>query len=140
MDDTRSRQHSRDAYLQLTIALKDTWTQRFMLLFCSTYCNCSLIQFNLQTYQLFCGRDIPDGGVVTDDMFNSFIKNELDTLFDGYTISNVLGMWKGVPEITNCISICTDEYNKVLAVANAYKQLFAQDSVAIQTLAPMAFV
>ena len=111
-----------------------------MLLFCSTYCNCSLIRFNLQTYQLFCGRDIPNGGVVTDDMFNSFIKDELDTLFDGYTISNVLGMWKGVPEITNCISICTDEYNKVLAVANAYKQLFSQDSVAIQTLAPMSFV
>ena len=99
-----------------------------------------LTQTVLQTYQLFCGRDIPSGGVVTDDMFNSFIKDELDTLFDGYTISNVLGMWKGVPEITNCISICTDEYNKVLAVANAYKQLFAQDSVAIQTLAPMSFV
>ncbi len=94
----------------------------------------------MQTYQLFCGRDIPTGGVVTDEMFNSFIKDELDTLFDGYTISNVLGMWKGVPEITNCISICTDRQDDVLKVAAAYKQLFAQDSVAIQTLAPMAFV
>ena len=94
----------------------------------------------MQTYQLFCGRDIPNGGVVTDEMFNSFIKDELDTVFDGYTISNVLGMWKGQPEVTNCISICTDRYNDVLAIANAYKQLFEQDSVAIQALAPMTFV
>jgi len=94
----------------------------------------------MQTYQLFCGRDIPNGGVVTDEMFNSFIKDELDTVFDGYTISNVRGMWKGQPEITNCISSCTDRYNDVLAIANAYKQLFEQDSVAIQALAPMTFV
>ena len=111
-----------------------------MLLFCSIYCNCSLIRFNLQTYQLFCGRDIPTGGVVTDDMFNSFIKDELDTLFDGYTVSDVQGVWKGTPEETKCISICTDREADVLKVAQAYKQLFKQDSVAIQMLAPMSFV
>jgi len=94
----------------------------------------------MQTYQLFCGRDIPSGGVVDDKSFNSFLEMHVNTVFDGYTVSNVMGMWKGVPEITNCISICTDREDDVLKVAQAYKELFEQDSVAIQTLAPMAFV
>ena len=94
----------------------------------------------MQTYQLFCGRDIPSGGVVDDKSFNSFLETHVNTTFDGYTVSNVMGMWKGTPEITNCISICTDRYADVLAIANAYKELFEQDSVAIQTLAPMSFV
>ena len=94
----------------------------------------------MQTYQLFCGRDIPSGGVVDDKSFNSFLEMHVNTAFDGYTVSNVMGMWKGTPEITNCISICTDRQADVLKIAQAYKELFEQDSVAIQTLAPMAFV
>ena len=58
----------------------------------------------------------------------------------GYTVTDVQGMWKGVSEDTKCLSFCTDAYDQVLAIANEYKQLFSQDSVAIQTLAPMAFV
>ena len=94
----------------------------------------------MQTYQLFCGRDIPGGGVVDDKSFNSFLEMHVNTSFDGYTVSNVMGMWKGTPEITNCISIWTDRCDDVLANANAYKELFEQDSVAIQALAPMSFV
>ena len=93
----------------------------------------------MQTYQLFCGRDIPTGGTVTDTMWDSFT-DIINDYFDGYTVSDVQGMWKGVSEDTKCLSFCTDEYSKVLAIANEYKQLFSQDSVAIQTLAPMAFV
>ena len=49
----------------------------------------------MQTYQLFCGRDIPSGGVVDDKSFNSFLEMHVNTAFDGYTVSNVMGMWKG---------------------------------------------
>ena len=94
----------------------------------------------MQTYQLFCGRDIPSGGHVDDNTFQYFLEYVVNPMFDGYTVTDVQGMWKGVSEDTKCLSFCTDEYNKVLAIANEYKQLFAQDSVAIQTLAPMAFV
>ena len=94
----------------------------------------------MQTYQLFCGRDIPGGGVVTDKRFNHFMKHCVDRMFDGYTVQSVLGMWKGQPEQTNMISICTDRYEDVLYIAEQYKELFEQDSVAIQTLAPMSFV
>ena len=94
----------------------------------------------MQTYQLFCGRDIPSGGTVTDQSFSSFLELCVDRYFDGYTVSDVQGMWKGKPEATKCISICTDKYQDVLYIAEQYKDLFEQDSVAIQTLAPMSFV
>ena len=93
----------------------------------------------MQTYQLFCGRDIPTGGTVTDSMWDSFT-DIINDYFDGYTVSDVQGMWKGTPEATKCVSVCTDDYASVLKVADAYKKLFEQDSVAIQTLAPMTFV
>ena len=93
----------------------------------------------MQTYQLFCARDISTGGTVTDTMWDSFT-DIIDDYFDGYTVSDVQGMWKGKPEATKCISVCTDRYDAVLAIADAYKKLFEQDSVAIQLLAPMSFV
>ena len=96
--------------------------------------------FQMQTYQLFCGRDIPTGGYVTRGAFKAFTQEHVDPLFDGYTVSDVQGVWKGVPEETKCISICTDREQDVMAIAKAYKELFNQDSVAIQLLAPMSFV
>jgi len=94
----------------------------------------------MQTYQLFCGRDIPSGGYVTRGAFRAFTQEHVDPLFDGYTVSDVQGVWKGTHEETKCISICTDREDDVLKVAAAYKRLFKQDSVAIQLLAPMTFV
>ena len=94
----------------------------------------------MKTYQLFCGRNMPNGGYVTLGAFKAFTQEHVNPLFMGYTVSDVQGVWKGIPEKTKCISICTDREQDVLAVAKAYKKLFNQDSVAIQQLAPMSFV
>ena len=93
-----------------------------------------------KTYQLFMGRDIPSGGVVTDRDWNAFMHEVLDEYFDGYTVSDVDGVWKGTHESTKCVSICTHKVEYVRAVAQAYKDLFAQDSVALQVLDPLQFV
>lgn len=93
-----------------------------------------------QTYQLFMGMNIPNGGHVTEHDWQAFMHEIIDNHFDGYTVSDVDGVWKGEHEHTKCVSICTNKYQQVLAVANAYKQLFKQDSVAIQQLQPMQFV
>ena len=92
----------------------------------------------MQTYQLFCGRDIPSGGHVDDNTFQYFLEYVVNPLFDGYTVTDVQG--KGCDLRTLSVSHSALMSSKVLAIANEYKQLFAQDSVAIQTLAPMAFV
>jgi len=55
-------------------------------------------------------------------------------------VSDVQGVWKGTPEATMRLYICPDREEDVMALAKAYKELFTQDSVAIQLLAPMSFV
>ena len=93
----------------------------------------------MNTYQLFMGRNIPNGDVVTNRDWEQFI-NVLDTVFDGYTISNVDGVWKSEHEDTKCVSVCTEFFEDVMYVARKYKDAFMQDSVAIQTLPAMEFV
>ena len=93
----------------------------------------------MQTYQLFMGRNIPNGDVVTNSDWEQFI-NVLDTVFDGYSITNVDGVWKSEHEDTKCVSVCTKYYDDVLYVARKYKDAFDQDAVAIQTLPAMEFV
>ena len=94
----------------------------------------------MRTYQLYMGMDIPSGGQVTDHDWDAFMHDVIDDHFDGYTVTDVDGVWKGTHERTKCVSICTNKHEYVMAVAKAYKNLFKQDSVAIQQLEPMSFV
>jgi hypothetical protein len=93
----------------------------------------------MKTYQLFMGRNIPNGDIVTNKEWQEFI-NVLDTVFDGYTISEVDGVWKGEHERTECVTVCTKYEDDVMYVANKYKDAFMQDAVAIQQLPAMEFV
>ena len=92
------------------------------------------------TYQLFLGRDIPSGGHVSDADMTEFATSTIDKLFDGYTMQDVKGVWKGKHEDTMLVSFCTDNKDAVLQVARTYKTKFKQDSVAIQELPAMSFV
>jgi len=93
----------------------------------------------MNTYQILMGMNVPNGYPVTNEQWQVFI-NIMDTIFDGYTISEVDGVWKGEHEQTKCVTVCTNCVDSVRYVANKYKSLFKQDSVAIQTLPAMEFV
>lgn len=90
-----------------------------------------------RTYQLFCGRNIPTGGTVTDDQMATFLAR---VPFDGFTVQDAVGYWKGEKEATLVLTICTDDYQLVLDTAALYKGMFAQEAVAIQEMPAMAFV
>lgn len=93
----------------------------------------------MNTYQLFMGRDIPDGGYVSDDEFSRFLRL-VDTLVDGYTVQDVQGVWEGVREDTKLMTICTDNVDAVYDIARTYKRAFKQLAVGMQVLPAMEFV
>jgi hypothetical protein len=90
-----------------------------------------------RTYQLFLGRNIPDGGYVTRGQFATFLQH---VPFDGFTVQDAIGYWRGDKEDTKVLTICTDDYAKVLETAALYKGMFRQEAVAIQEMPAMAFV
>ena len=93
----------------------------------------------MNTYQILMGMNVPNGYPVTTQQWASFI-DIMDAIFDGYTISEVDGVWKGEHEQTKCVTVCTNSPESVKYIATKYKTLFKQDSVAIQTLPAMEFV
>ena len=54
----------------------------------------------MNTYQLFLGLNRPDNEIITTEQFNAYTSEVLDTLFDGYTITDAVGNWKGEREQT----------------------------------------
>ena len=96
--------------------------------------------FIMNTYQLYLGLTRPDNEIITTEQFNAYTSEVLDTLFDGYTISDAVGNWKGEREQTKIVSICTEYKNLVTKAANLYKEFFEQDAVAISTLPALEMV
>lgn len=95
------------------------------------------------TFQLFCGRNIPDSSdVVSEAQLSDFIRFVVCPRFDGFTVTEALGFWKGQSEPTMVLSISCDNCDapKVQEIAELYKQQFKQDSVAIQQLPALSFV
>ena len=54
----------------------------------------------MNTYQLFLGLNRPDNEIITTEQFNAYTSEVLDTMFDGYTITDAVGNWKGEREQT----------------------------------------
>ena len=94
----------------------------------------------MQTYQMFMGRDIPSGGYVSNQEWDDFCRSALDGTFEGYTIQDVQGGWRGKREETKLVTITTEYRHLIDSVATLFRDTFKQDSVAIQTLPPMEFV
>jgi hypothetical protein len=89
------------------------------------------------TYQLFCGRNILTGGTVTDAEIAAFLKL---IPFEGFTVQECVGYWKGEREETLLLTVCTDYYKLVQQTAELYKEMFHQEAIAIQELPAMQFV
>lgn len=94
----------------------------------------------MNTYQIYFGRSIPSGGIVTDLQWQTFVSQQIGYLFGGFTIQSATGYWKGQQEQTMIVTICTDDIRHIEAMAAEYKQMFRQESVAILTLPPLTFV
>tara|TARA_R100000234_G_scaffold12707_1_gene7050 strand:+ start:1304 stop:1588 length:285 start_codon:yes stop_codon:yes gene_type:complete len=94
----------------------------------------------MNTYQMYLGLNRPDNEIITTEQFNAYTQEVLDTMFDGYTISDAVGNWKGEREQTKIVSICTEYKDLVQKAANLYKEFFEQDAVAISTLPALEMV
>ena len=97
----------------------------------------------MDTFQLYLGRNIPDQTVtVTDQQLKDFLRFVVQPRFEGFTVQEALGFWKGQPEDTVILTICCESFDqpKVAEIAQLYKAQFKQDSVAIQLLPAMQFV
>tara|TARA_B100001250_G_C19245425_1_gene548317 strand:- start:169 stop:474 length:306 start_codon:yes stop_codon:yes gene_type:complete len=91
------------------------------------------------TYQMYFGRNLPTGEYITDDVWESF-REVLSMTFAGYTIQDVQGAWKGVPEDTKLVTVTTKYKDKVNDVCQAYVNIFNQDAVGLLISEPMTFV
>ncbi len=91
-----------------------------------------------QTYQMYFGRNTPNG-YVTDDAWNGF-REVLGIAFDSYTIQDVQGAWKGETEDTKLVTVTTKYKEKVNDVCKAYVDVFNQDAVGLLVSEPMQFV
>ena len=80
-------------------------------------------------FQLFLGRNIPDSGTVTKAMMTRFIREQVCPRFDGFTVTEGVGFWKGEQEQVTILTFITDDSDSVAAIAEAFKTAFRQESV-----------
>ena len=59
--------------------------------------------------------------------------------FDGFTIQNGIGFWRGQQEKTAIVSVYDDE-KKILECVKTLKKALNQDAIAIQELKPLKFL
>ena len=89
-------------------------------------------------YELYLGRQIPNGHVVTTNSFNTFIQQEVLSRFPCITITHAEGIWTGesgnsIVETTNVVTIIatSDDIVKVRKIAAKYKSFFEQEAVLV---------
>jgi hypothetical protein len=80
-------------------------------------------------FQLFLGRNIPDAGTISWAMICDFIRDEVSTRFDGFTMIQGTGFWKGEQEDVVILTFITEDRDSVQAIADAFKTAFRQESV-----------
>ena len=98
----------------------------------------AFVYTNEMQVQMFFGRNIPTGGYVDDDAWQQY-QVLLDQILDGMTILDGIGYWKGEQEKMKVISTSVEDESIVDDLVAVYKQMFNQDSVAVQFLPPLVF-
>ena len=86
-------------------------------------------------FQLFLGRNIPDSGTVTKAMMQTFIREQVCPRFDGFTVTEGVGFWKGEQEQVTILTFITDDAAAVAEIAEAFKVAFRQESVLMTEVA-----
>ena len=98
----------------------------------------------MQTHTLSLGRNIPDAGTVTEQMWQEFLKETVCLFLDCCTITDGVGIWKGEVEQTKIISVTVDErsiasvaiLDNLKAVGDAWKTQFRQECVCLLYTSP----
>lgn len=98
----------------------------------------AFVYTNEMQVQMFFGRNIPTGGYVDDQAWQQY-QVLLDQILDGMTILDGIGYWKGEQEKMKVISTSVEDESIVDDLVAVYKQMFNQDSVAVQFLPPLVF-
>jgi len=97
----------------------------------------------MQTHSITLGRNIPNSGTVTNQMWIEFVKNEVCTCLDYATITEGTGIYQGELEQCMIISVQTDDLNVITAlqaIGSRYKQQFNQDCILYSTTDNPQFV
>ncbi|HUP59623.1 MAG TPA: DUF3574 domain-containing protein [Thermoanaerobaculia bacterium] len=89
--------------------------------------------------RLFCGRAIPGGGSVSDEEWDTFVREVVAARFpDGFTVFTAEGQWRGrdgaiVREPVMVIEILhpfdRELDRKIAEIADEYRRRFRQDAV-----------
>lgn len=97
------------------------------------------------TNNLYLGLTTKSGDDLTRTVAFADICRQVGTVLsefgiDGATIIRGLGIWKGVPEHSVRITICTDPAVRVPDIARRLADVFKQECVAVQADAPLDFI
>ena len=84
---------------------------------------------------IYCGRNIPESplmraGYVSEAMLNEFLSAQ--PVFEGYTLWNANGAWRGEYEDTFVFEIFDQPFDEVQKFADLYKRAFFQEAVYIK--------
>jgi hypothetical protein len=87
----------------------------------------------MKRYRLYCGLSSPKRSDITEQEYQSFLRDHVTPSFAGFTSYNAEGFWLGKSENTRIIEVLSDEdeRSKVDALAELYATKFAQDCVMV---------
>ena len=97
----------------------------------------------MQTHSITLGRNIPNSGTVTKQMWQQFIKEEICTRLEYCTITEGIGIYKGEVEQCMTVSVSTDDpdiIGSLREVGSRYKRSFNQDCILYSTPDNPSFV
>ena len=97
----------------------------------------------MQTHSITLGRNIPNSGTVTKQMWQQFIKEEICTCLEYCTITEGIGIYKGEVEQCMTVSVSTDDpdiIGSLREVGSRYKRSFNQDCILYSTTDNPSFV
>ena len=84
----------------------------------------------MQTHSITLGRNIPNSGKVTKQMWNTFLQDEILNLIENAKITEGIGIYKGTLEQCMTVSVTTDDTAVISAlhqVGKRYKKAFNQE-------------
>ena len=86
----------------------------------------------MQSHSITLGMNIPNAGQVTNQMWMTFLNDQVLPLLQFATITDSMGIYKGTLERSKTISVTTDDaaiVDALLEVGNLYKKAFRQDAI-----------
>ena len=97
----------------------------------------------MQTHSITLGRNIPNAGKVTKQMWNEFLKSDVLPLLEYATITEGIGIYKGELEQCMVLSVTTDDHqviSNLKKVGQRYKISFNQECILYSTTVNAEFI